>query len=805
MTEDFATVLRRARRTAGLTQEELADTSGLSVEGISALERGQRRRPHAQTVDLLVAGLSLDETTAQILRSAARPSAKGRAPEENEPTTRAQIPTVPRQLLAPPASYVGRDALVQDAVEALSNPLGRNTPKVLAVTGMGGIGKSALALLAAHQVAEHYPDGQIYLDLRGQGDGEPLPKLDALAYILTSLGVRDADIGLDPDLAAAQLRTLTNGSRLLLVLDNAANPAQVEPLLPAAPGSAAIITSRQAVAGLLDVEQIPLTLLDDDDAERLLAGLVGADRLAEDHHASRTLVRACAGVPLALRLVGARLQSRPSWPASFLADRLDGGPEQLDELSTGDVDIGGTLLGSIDQLATSADAGDHDAAAAMHIVGVLPSVVVSPVAIAAACGWERARAERAIERLVAVSLVEEPVPDHYRVHDLLHAIAAQRATEESGADAVREVRVRVLTTYRAIAWRSRNLTRAVPPGLDDAALIESNDPTVDPVECVDLIARDIDLVVALAKDIGRFGGEEARLTSHTVLGLISYYVSRADSAGWRSLLELAVEQVPEDAVDERICLHLDLALFHSVRGHTEQTMSHTEEVIRLAEATDRAAAVSSAHSARAIAWRLLGKLDEAVRSCGAALEWSQKAGDQRSLAAAYRDLGLVKFRNGEKQAGLEAEQESLRIYRSVDVPRGVAMALVNVGVMLRDLGEMEQARAHLQEAVEVAHGVTDRALEAEALDELGYWHVLAGDPDRGLEVLSDGLALVDVRGGGHGEASIRHRLGMALEGLGRSEEADTHWRIAIRLHEQRGEQDAAADLRRTLSTRQNAG
>lgn len=804
MTDDFATVLRRLRRAAALTQEELADATGLSVEGISALERGQRRRPHAHTVDLLVSGLVLDDRGAEALRGAARP-ADGAADDNAVPApSRARIPTQPRQLLAPPATYVGRDEHVEDLVQALSDPLARTTPKLMAISGMGGIGKSSLALLVAHQVADRYPDGQIYLDLRGQGAGDPMPSPEALAYLLTSLGVRDADILSEPDLAAAQLRTMTSGARMLLVLDNAAGPAQVEPLLPAAPASAAIITSRQTVGGLLDVEHVPLALLDEDDAHQLLGELAGADRLAAEAEASQKLVHACAGLPLALRLVGARLQARPSWPVSHLADRAGEDPAHLGQLRSGDIDVGTTLLGSIDQLVTSADPGDHDAAAAMHIVGLLPSVVVSPVAIAAACGWERTRAERAIERLGEVSLVEESVPGRYRVHDLVHAIATERAVEESGSAAVREVRVRVLTTFRAIAWRSRNLTRPVPEGLDDTAMVESNDPTVDPVACVDLVARDIDLILALARDVATYGEAEARLMGHTVLGLISYYVSRADSAGWQELLELALNRMPADAVDERICLHLDLALFHAVRGGVEAANHHVDEVVRAARPAGRMSAEAAAHSARAIAWRHVGDLDEAVASCRRALELSRDAGDDRSLAAAYRDLGLVRFCNGEPHGGLEAAQESLRIYRRIDVPRGVAMGLVNVGVMLRDLGEMADARAHLEEAVTVSHAVTDRALEAEALDELGYWHVLAGEPGRGLQVLSDGLALVDVRGGGHGEASIRRRLGMALDGLGRFDEATVHWQAAIRLHEQRGEDVAAADVRQSLTGRRES-
>lgn len=790
--DDFATTLRRLRRAAGLTQEELAAASGLSVEGISALERGQRRRPHGHTVDALIDALGPEVAQTEELRASARP------PRPNPTTGGAPTPVgaKPQQVPAPPPTYVGRAGDIDMLAESLT---AGTAPRRVAITGMGGVGKSAMAMLLAHQVAGHYPDGQIYLDLAGQGGREPVSVQAALTYVLTSLGGKDVEVAADPELAKAQLRTATSAVRVLLVLDNASGPGQVEPLLPASADSGVIITSRQSFDGVPDIEHRPLGLLAENDARQLLEEVVGPERLAADPDATTALVAVCAGLPLALRLVGGRLRARPSWPVKELADQLSGDPSRMVRLRHGEVEIGRSLLGTVDQLAAGTDHADHDAATAMHVVGLLPSPVVSAVAIAGATGWDLSRAESAIERLVHLSLIEEPLPGRYRAHDLVHAVACARAVEDAGSEAMRGVRVRVLTTYRAVAWRARSLTRSAPVGIDEAEMTSGISEFGDALACVDLIADDIDQITILVKEVATYGDEEAVLAAQVVLGMITYYVTRADSSGWSELIEGVLERLPAGAAAESTALHLDLALFHAVRGRLDATLEHTQVVIEAAQHSGDVATETAAHSTAATAWRRTGELRQAERSCLRALELSLQSGDTVSRARAYRDLGLMRFRLGEHQSGLAAQREALALYEEIGAQRGIAMALINVGVMLRDTGELAEARECLERGAQVAREVLDRPLEAEALEELGYWHVVSGQPGRGMEILQDGLVRVEVRGGHRGEAGLRHRLGLALNGLGRREEAVEHWQLAVRLHEQEGDHGAAADVRRLLN------
>lgn len=797
--DDFATVLRRLRRIAALTQEELAENSGLSTEGISALERGERRRPHARTVDLLIQGLGVEDEAADGLRAAARP------PRRSRPAGAAgvRVPLRPRQLPAAPSRHVGRDPMIDRITRTLSASGSRQGPARVGLSGMGGIGKSSAALVAAHRVVEDYPDGQLYMDLRGQDPARAVTPLAALSFVLTALGVRDADIGTDVDQAAGLLRTLTHDARLLLVLDNAADAAQVAPLLPSGAGTGVLITSRAPLTGALDLEHEQLRPLDDREARAVLDRFVDPQRLDAEPESTAALVQACSGLPLALRLVGARLEARPTWSVKALAQQVVTDPGRLRALGEEDLDIGRTLLGSIDQLAGSADELDHDAATVMHVVSLLPRPVVSAVPIAAACGWPVHRAEAAIDRLVAVSLVEERSPGRYRVHDLIHAVAADRAVEESGPEQTARLRRRILEAYRSLCWHSRQLTRPDPDGMDPVTLTAGQEVLTEAVACVDVVAADVEQITALIRLQVEEDDAGALLAAQTVLGLSTYYLSRADSSGWQGLLELAVDRLPAGTDDERTWLSIDLALLNALQGEFDEAQAWAADALALAIPAQRHAAVSAAHSTRCLAHRRAGDTKAAAADSAAALEAAQASGRERVIAPVYRDLGLLRFELGERAEGLAAQEQALELYRRLRVPRGVGMALVNAGVMLREMGRMPRARTYLEEAVRVAHGVTDHALEAEALDELGYWHIVAGSPGRGLEVLTEGLAVVDERGSNSGEASIRRRLGLALDGLGRHNEADEHWSAALLLAERLGEPFVADELRRTLDVRES--
>ncbi|MFD0686053.1 NB-ARC domain-containing protein, partial [Actinomadura fibrosa] len=313
----FGAVLRNRRGLAALTQEQLAERSGLSARTIRRLESGALERPRGATVRLLAEALGLDDKGQMLLAAASR---EGR--HRSEPLRRL---VVPRQLPADVAAFVGR----ADELSILDT----EPATAIAIDGMAGVGKTALAVHAAHRLAPGFPDGQLFVDLHGHTHGTaPATPGDVLGRLLRALGVRNDRIPPHTDARAALYRTVLAERRVLLVLDDAADAAQVEPLLPGGPGCRALITSRRRLVAL--DRTLTLDVLPVEDAVALLTHT--AERLAGTP--SRTLaelVGRCGLLPLAVRLAAARLRSHPTWDASHLLERLDDPGERLAELEAG--------------------------------------------------------------------------------------------------------------------------------------------------------------------------------------------------------------------------------------------------------------------------------------------------------------------------------------------------------------------------------------------------------------------------------------------------------------------------------------
>lgn len=285
---DVAQLLRHFRIRAGLTQEALAATAGLSSQAISALENGRRRHPRAVTIDLLTAALGLSSSDREQL--------------ENAASRRSDVPAH-TQLPPPISDFTGRSRQLAELEELLRTPYGVAPAVVIsAVGGMGGIGKTTLAVQAANLVTAEYPDGQLYLNLRG-GTGNPLGASEAIDALLKLLGIPPAGTS-DPQAAANRYRTALAGRRMLILLDDAAGAAQVLPLIPGTAGSAVLITSRQRLSGVPGVRRIDLDVLGEREAVQLLAEIVGPAVITQKPEDALRVVRRCGLLPLAIRIAG---------------------------------------------------------------------------------------------------------------------------------------------------------------------------------------------------------------------------------------------------------------------------------------------------------------------------------------------------------------------------------------------------------------------------------------------------------------------------------------------------------------------
>ncbi|MFD1078197.1 AfsR/SARP family transcriptional regulator [Longispora fulva] len=310
----------------------------------------------------------------------------------------------PAQLPAAPTDLTGRDAVI--------GALAGRTPPIVALTGPGGVGKTAVALTLAHHWRNRYPDGQLHVDLRGV-DADPRDPADVLADFLRALGAEVPD-GLPG--RAALYRSMLADRELLVVLDNARDLAQVTPLLPGAAGSSVLITSRTALDGLAGAEAVELTALSRSSSVDLLARIVGPGRIAAEPDAADAVAAACGGLPLALRLAGARLAKRPGWSVAALSERLADESGRLDQLRAGDFTVEAAFALSYRQL-------DQESARAFRLLAVAPAGLVSLAAAAALLDRPARAADELLESLVDCGLLRTPAAGQYDYHDLLRLYA----------------------------------------------------------------------------------------------------------------------------------------------------------------------------------------------------------------------------------------------------------------------------------------------------------------------------------------------------------------------------------------------
>ena len=333
--------------------------------------------------------------------------------------------------------------------------------RIAVVAGAGGLGKTSLAVHAAHRVRRRFPDGQLYVDLLG-ATAAPLLPADVLARFLRDLGVDGRDIPVDEDERAARYRTTLARRRMLVVLDNARDAAQVRPLLPGSASSAVLVTTRNRMPDLASTKLVDLNVLDDDEALKLFVKVVGEQRPAAEPEATAELLDACAGLPLAIRICAARLVTRSGWTIRAMAGRLKDEHRRLDEMRAGDLAVRASFEVSFTSLPPSTDKQGIDPARAFCLLGLWQGPSISSAAAAALFGIPEYSAADALEVLVDTHLLESVATDRYRFHDLLRVYAGERAADDLSA-AERDAAVTRLLDLVHAHRRRRRYRRVAAP------------------------------------------------------------------------------------------------------------------------------------------------------------------------------------------------------------------------------------------------------------------------------------------------------------------------------------------------------
>ncbi|MEC3957617.1 BTAD domain-containing putative transcriptional regulator [Nocardia sp. CDC153] len=642
---------------------------------------------------------------------------------------RAELPPVlrparpvatPAQLPPDIADFTGRSRVAEEIAAQLTG--GGPAVAVSAVGGMGGVGKTTLALHVAHRVRDRFPDGQLYVNLRGV-DPEPVTTGDALGGFLRGLGVPEGDIPSTVDDRAAQLRTLLSDKRILVVLDNARDSAQVSQLLPGTPGTAVLITSRSALTELPAVRRTRLDVLEREEALTLLTRILGAERVATELDAAYAVIDQCACLPLAVRIVGARLAVRPQWTIASLVERLADEGRRLDVLQTGDLTLDAAFRLGYGQLNTEqarafrtlarADVPDFPVDGAAALLGV-------PVP----------QAELVCESLVDLSLLETPAPGRYRFHDLLRLFGARLAGTASTRNADEresEVVIRLLDYYLA---STKNLLGTLDYSNTTLLLVPTTVPGhtfADGAEGQSWNDVERPVIIALHRQAARLGGRAVALAADLawVMAELMDTGSRARELAdaLKGLLDTAIRS-GDHASARRIRVALG-AMMQVGLGEVEASLEFLQPISQPADDAERRLQVL-AEVLLGVADRRVGNTKDSHRHYANAIAWT-RALDDRSLEAWILALATRTLcESGQYAEAVAVAERAIELAKGCSNAVALGWATHELAATRSMLGEHERALELAEDSVRMAHRNGVRLWEGWARTRLAQIHLRAG-------------------------------------------------------------------------------
>jgi DNA-binding SARP family transcriptional activator len=682
-----------------------------------------------------------------------------------EPGTRPATgpgPPLPRvaQLPADIPDFTGRSDHLQSLRDLLSDPRRPDSPGavvVAAVIGAGGLGKTTLAVHAAHLLRANYPDGQLYASLLGASEHPAAPS-DVLARFLRDLGMDPARIPADEEERAAHYRSRLTDQRVLIVLDDAKDAAHVRPLLPGSASCAVLVTTRNRMPDLAGSRFVDLDVLEQAEARNMFAGIIGHARAEAEPEATEEVLAACAGLPLAIRIAAARLAARSSWTVRTIATRLSDERRRLDWLKTGDLAVRACFEVSFTSLPV-AGADGVDPAHAFRLLGLWQGTSIGLAAAAALIGQPDEAVADALEVLVDAQLLQSPGPDRYRFHDLLRAYAAERAMAEEPAQN-RDAAVRRVVDWYLYAVAA--MARLVSPHRDQVPLGASPDAAVTP------------LTFGTADDaLNWCEGERGNLVAATRQAA-AYGI---DTVAWK---------LPVAA----------LSFFNRRTYRADWVATHRVALASARKAGDQAAEAWVLNNL-GIVYAQLG-LADAVDCFHQALAIRRQSHDQRGEGQAANNLAntyLLLRRFDE----LDPFQQALDIQRRLGDRFGEAVALNNLGEAYRHVGRLDESISCLQQAREIFSALDDAHGEGYALHYLGQAYLQAGRIGEAIDQLTRALDAWRAGGERLAEAQTLRQLGSAQRAAQRPVDARQSWLRALALFEELDDEAQAVEVQSEIA------
>ncbi|HEU5427039.1 MAG TPA: tetratricopeptide repeat protein [Actinocrinis sp.] len=762
--EDLAALLRdlrrrhaRSRRDSNLTYRELAARTGWSQTAVAEYFTA-RTLPPTDRFDALLDVLGAtpvergalatarDRVEEADRRARARRGSRGLASSGTSP------PRVPvQQLPAAPRTFTGRLRELAALDAALGDESQHNdTPMVCAIGGMGGVGKTWLAVHWAHRHLDRFPDGQLYVNLRGfEPVSQPMPPAAVVRGFLEALGVSPAAFPVAQEAQAGLYRSLVAGRRLLILLDNARDTAQVVPLLPGDATCSVLITSRRQLTGLIathGARSLALSVLPEDDARGLLAQHLGQVRLDAEPDATAALLACCAGLPLALGIVAARAAVHPHLTLTDLAGELGEAAHRLDGLDAGEpqVDLRGVL-------SWSSRALPADAARAFALLGTAPGPDLGLAAAASLLDLPVMRTRALLRTLEHAHLAQGHAPERYRMHDLLRLHAAEQAEQQHTSADLQAALRRLVEFYVHTAYCGAQLLAhrpmpmvAEPESAAGAGAGVTTPPLTD-----------------AAAAIAWFDAEHSNLLAAQQL---------ARRRGW-------------DAAVFQLAWALDP--YHRRRGHLADQAETWQLAVLSAEQLPDDSVRTQAHQMLGDAYAQLGRTVDALRSLRRALILAERAEDIVSQGQIQHSLGGTWERHGDHRRALEHAQRALAIFQAQDDTFQQARALNGVGWLQTRLGEYREARVNCEAALALLRRLPfnhQQLGESDTLDSLGC--IAHGLREYAVALAYYDQALTICRAQGHRylEPKILQHLAETQLAQHRLDDARETWRRAHELY-----------------------
>ena len=799
--------LAQRRRALGLTQEALAELLTVQRSTVARWERGETEPlPWFRPRLARALKVSADELENLLGRDDGAVAS-------------------PRQLPAAAADFTGRQAELE-VLSQILDAVGARAPGTVvisAIGGMAGVGKTALALHWAHQVAGRFPDGQLYVNLRGfDPSGTPAAPGEAIRGFLHGLGVPPERVPPTPDAQAALYRSLMARRRMLVVLDNAREEQQVRPLLPASPSSLVLITSRSELAGLAAADGaglLSLDILPELEARQLLAGRIGQARAVAEPDAVAEIASLCGCLPLALAVAAARAAARPVLPLAALAAKLRDTRSRLDALDAGDpaASVRAVFSWSYDDL----DAGS---ARAFRLVGLHPGPDFDTYNLAALTGNTPEQAHRVLDTLARAHLIQATAAGRYGMHDLLRAYARERARAVDSQDEQDAALARLFdhSLYSVASALMPACAPALgprpdPPGPPADAPVQ---PLDRPDAALDLIEAQRPTLVAIATHTARHGWPGSSLLAPLMLRDLDVggYSPDANAIGGNdrgaarqaggrgaeatALYYLAGIDWRHDRYEQAESrLHDALALYRDAGdpegtaralaglGQVEYERGSYEEAGSLLQQAIDMHRENGAQASEAVALCKLGNVHErqghyqdAEASYRRALAMFREAGNARGEAVALDRLGVIELRHGHFDRAAAHHHRALTLFRENHDVMNETVVLAHLGHLELRRGNLGQAITRLRAATELERALYQLPEATETLNNLGRALLANGQPGPGQAEHSAALGLARQIGDKHEEARAHDGLGDCQHASGETGSARDHWQQALALY-----------------------